>query len=128
MHCLIPNTLSPLLYLTFKISRHKILLNNDTFALNNCVALIRLLSDRNLSFVLILINTIISSFSSTLIIVFGRTILSHHIDIHSFFSSCLNSVSWYILTLIPGIDATDSIDASSTDSILIGFLVLNERT
>lgn len=126
MHSLIANTLAPLLYLTFKISRHEILLNNHTFALHNGVALIGLLSSCYLTFVLILIDIVISGFSSTLIIVFGRTLIcSHSINIDRFF---LLSHSRYVLTLIPSVDATDSIDASTTDGILISFLVLNESS
>ena len=93
-------------------------------------------------FVLILVNSIISSFSRTLIIVFWLA-LSHNVDI----DSLITKLSWDILTLVSSIDTadcvctsfsssfftrimgtTDTIDASSTDCVLIRFLVLDKST
>lgn len=127
---------SILLNLTFKISSHKILLYNHTFALNDGIALTWLLGHSTNSFVLILINTVISSLSCTLVIVF-RLALSHNINI-----KCLLCLlcPWNILTLVSSIDSTGCIcfssffsrivvssDGSSTP-ILISLLILNESS
>ena len=135
MHSLTTYTFaSILLNLTFKISSHKILLYNHTFALDNGVALTWLLRHGTNTFVLILINTIISSLSCTLVIVF-RLALSHNINI-----KCLLYLlcPWNILTLVSSIDSTACIcfssffsrivvssDSSSTP-ILISLLILDE--
>ena len=127
---------SILLNLTFKISSHKILLYNHTFALNDCITLTWLLGNSTNSFVLILINTVISSLSCTLVIVFRLT-LSHNINIKCLL--CLLS-PWNILTLVASIDSTSSIYFSSffsrivvsshgsSTSILISLLILNKST
>lgn len=130
MHCLTTYTFpSILLNLTFKISSHKILLHNYTFSLNECIALIWLLCHSTNCFVLILINTIISSFSCTLVIVFRLT-LSH--DIKSLFSLLL---PWNILTLVSSINSANCIRFSSFFSriivtirsdTLISLLILNK--
>jgi hypothetical protein len=132
MHCLTTYTFSSiLLNLTFKISSHKILLHNYTFSLNECIALVWLLCHSTDCYVLILINTVISSFSCTLVIVFGLT-LSHHANIKRLFSLLL---PWNILTLVSSINSTSCIRFSSFFSrivttigstTLISLLILNE--
>ena len=135
MHSLTTYTFaSILLNLTFKISSHKILLYNHTFAFHYGVALTWLLRHGTNSFVLILIYTIISSLGCTLVIVF-RLALSHNINI-----KCLLCLlcPWNILTLVSSIYSTSCIcfssffsrivvssDGSSTP-ILISLLILDE--
>jgi hypothetical protein len=140
MHCLVPNTLSSLLNLTFKFSSHKILLYNNTFTFNDCVTLIWLMSHSvNVTLVLILINSIISGFSRTLIIVFTLT-LCHNVDINSLIRYLL--LPWNVLALVSSIGAfvsscfmwvviaatTDGGDAGAVDCVLISFLILDEST
>ena len=79
MHSYISYTFtSIILNLTFKISSHKVLLYNHTFALHYGVALAWLLGHSRHCFVLILIYTVISSLGCTMVIVFRLT-LGHHI-------------------------------------------------
>jgi len=141
MHSLITNTLPSLLNLSFKISCHKILLYNYTFTLHDCATLIRLLSHSVNPFVLILINSIVSGFSCTLIIVFGL-ILTDNVYINGLINLLLPS---NILTLVSGIDtascvcfsgffvcsmvATCSVYNGTTAArVLISFLVLDESS
>ena len=137
MHNLITYTLSPLLDLIFKISSHKVLLNYNTFSLlNYCITLIRLMRDSTNSFVLILINSIVSSFSRTLIVVFCLT-LSYNIDIYSFIPhlltisniltliSCINSCIYFSCFLTRIDIIINSNYSCSINCILICFLILN---
>ena len=119
---LVSNRFTTLLYLTFKFRRHKVLLNNHTFSFDNCVVLIRLLSIA-INFILVWINSIVSGFST--LINFLILLIRYHVNIYRLFVTSSNIL---ILTLIPSIDSTDSINTSSTDSILISFLILNQSS
>jgi hypothetical protein len=122
MHSLVSNRFTPLLNLTFKFRRHKVLLNDYTFSFHDCVALIWLLSV-SIYFVLVWINTIISRFST--LINFLILLIRNHVNIYRLFVTSSNIL---ILTLIPSINSTYSIYTSSTDSILISFLILNQSS
>lgn len=137
MHSYISYTLtSIILNLSFKISSHKVLLYNDTFTLNDCVALTWLLGDSSNCFVLILIYTVVSSLSCTLVIVFRLT-LSHNIHVKCLLCLLLTR---NILALVSTIDSTCCSSFSSifswivitTDSssthILISFLILDKSS
>ena len=119
VHSLVSNRFTTLLYLIFKFSRHKVLLYNNTFSFNNCVVLIRLLSI-SINFILVWIYNIISGFST--LINFLILLIGNHVNIYRLFVTSYNIL---ILTLIPSIDSTYSIYSSSTNSILICFLILN---
>jgi len=119
---LVSNRFTTLLYLIFKFRRHKVLLNNHTFSFDNCVVLIRLLSIA-INFILVWINSIVSGFST--LINFLILLIRYHVNIYRLFVTSSNIL---ILTLIPSIDSTDSINTSSTDSILISFLILNQSS